>query len=101
MDSYIQANLLRRFFTTGWVTTLVSVLALVCEWISLYFIRNAAVKTNIQCGMGFYSDPLVYANHPPMQYVFGLTGLLLLAGIALTIFTLLKMKHIEANRRKL
>lgn len=100
MDIYIRANLLRRFFTIGWLTTLISVLALICEWISLYFIRNAIIETNTQHGMGFYSDPLVYAQHPPMQYVFGLTGLLLLAGIALTTFALLKIKHNERNRRK-
>lgn len=100
MDIYIRANLLRRFFTIGWATTLISVLALICEWISLYFIRNAIIETNTQHGMGFYSDLLVYAQHPPMQYVFGLTGLLLLAGIALTIFSLLKIKHNERNRRK-
>lgn len=100
MESYIQANLLRRLFTIGWVTMLVSVLALVCEWISLYFIRNATIEINTRHGMGFYSDPLVYAKHPPMQYVFGLTGLLLLAGIALTLYALAKIRQNKANRRK-
>jgi len=100
IESYVRANLLRRVFTVGWVTVLVSTLSLVCEWISLYFIRNATVEINAWHGMGFYSDPLVYAKHPPMQYVFGLTGLLLLAGIALTLYSLAKIRQNKANRRK-
>lgn len=93
MESYIQANLLRRFFTVGWVTTLVSVLALVCEWISLYFIRNAIIETNTRHGMGFYSDPLVYAKHPPMCYVFTATAILLLLGLLLSVYSFCKLRN--------
>ena len=91
MESYIQANLLRRLFTTGWITTLIGVLLLVCEWISLYFIRNATIEINTQHGMGFYSDPMVYAKYPPMCYVFPLTILLILSGIAPAGFSLWKL----------
>ena len=98
MESYIQANLLRRLFTLGWVTTLTSTLALVCEWISLYFIRNATVEINTRHGMGFYSDPLIYAKHPPMCYVFTATAILLLLGLLLTGCSLFKLRN--QNREK-
>lgn len=84
MSEYIRANLLRRFFTLGWVTSLVGILALAVEWISLYFIRNAAVEVNSSKGLGFWSDVMSYALHPPMNYVFTLTVIVIFAGIALS-----------------
>ena len=89
-DSYIRANLLRRFFTLGWVTALVGVIALILEWISLYFIRNATVEVNTRHGMGFYSEAIYYAKYPPMNYVISLTVIVILAGIGLTVFSLLR-----------
>lgn len=90
INDYIRANLLRRFFTLGWVTALVGVLALVLEWISLYFIRNAMIAAQISHGAGYHSDVMHYAQTPPMCYVFMLTVLLILAGISLAAFSLWK-----------
>lgn len=90
IDGYIRANLLRRFFTLGWITALVGIISLITEWISLYFIRNATVEINAGHGMGFYSDVIHYAQHPPMNYVISLTVIVILAGVALTGFSLLK-----------
>lgn len=93
IDSYVRANLLRRMFTLGWVTILVGMVALIIEWISLYFIRNIMVDFNTRHGMGFHSDVLYYAEHSPMNYVLLLTVLIILAGIGLIIFSLLKTKR--------
>ena len=93
MDNYVQANLLRRFFTLGWVTSLVGVIALILEWISLYFIRNATVEVNTAHGMGFYSQVIHYAKEPPMCYVLLLTAFLILCGIAMAGFSLWKVGH--------
>ena len=90
VDGYIRANLLRRFFTLGWVTSLVGVLALIVEWISLYFIRNATIAINADHGMGFHTEVLYYAQQPPMNYVITLTIAVILAVIALTVFSLWK-----------
>lgn len=89
MADYVRANLLRRFFTMGWVTSLVGTLALIVEWISLYFIRNSTVEVNAGRGLGFWSDPWRYAHEPPMRFVFSVTYFIIFAGIALIIATIL------------
>lgn len=88
IGDYVRANLLRRMFTVGWITCLVGVVALVAEWISLYYIRNSTVEVNASHGMGFWTDPLRYAQEPPMNYVITLTIVLILAGVALAGFSL-------------
>ena len=90
VNDYVRANLLRRFFTLGWITALVGALALVLEWISLYYIRNATIALEVGRGAGFYSDVMHYAQTPPMKYVLILTALLILAGLSLAAFALLK-----------
>ena len=89
-SDYVRANLLRRFFTLGWVTALIGVLALVLEWISLYFIRNATIATEVSRGAGYHADVMHYAQTPPMNYVIGLTVILICSGLSLAIFSLLK-----------
>lgn len=84
MSDYIRANFLRRLLTIGWVTSLVGVLALIAEWISLYFIRNATVEVNAPRGMGFWSEVILYAQAPPMSYAFTVTAIVIVAGILLT-----------------
>lgn len=93
MNDYVRVNLLRRFFTLGWVTALVGVLALVLEWISLYFIRNSTIASAVSRGTGYRTDVMYYAKTPPMNYVFTLTVLLILAGLALAAFSLRKTCH--------
>ena len=87
---YVKANLLRRFFTLGWVTALVGVLALAVEWVSLYFIRNAIIASAVNRGDGYWTDVMHYAQEPPMCYVLILTVGLILAGLALAGFSLWK-----------
>lgn len=89
-NNYIQANLLRRLFTLGWLTALVGIIALILEWISLYFIRIAVINSAALHGMGFHTDIMYYAKTPPMSYVIVLTVLLILAGLALVLFILRK-----------
>ena len=84
MAEYIRANFLRRLLTIGWVTSLVGILALIVEWISLYFIRNATVEVNAEKGMGFWSDVILYAQAPPMSYAFTVTTIVILAGFLLS-----------------
>lgn len=91
MSSYVQANLLRRLFTVGWITCLVGFLALLAEMVGLIFVRNAMVEINAGHGMGFHSDPMYYAGVPPMNYVITLTVILILAGIAMSGFGIWKM----------
>ena len=93
MAEYVRANLLRRFFTLGWVTALVGVLALVAEWISLYFIRNATIAVEVSRGAGYWADVMQYAQNPPMSYVITLTVVLILMGLALAFFSFLKSCH--------
>ena len=90
INDYIRANLLRRFFTLGWVTALVGVLALVLEWISLYYIRNATIALEVIRGEGYHPDVMHYAQVPPMNYVITLTILLILAGFSLAALSLWK-----------
>lgn len=90
VQDYVRANLLRRLFTLGWVTALMGTLALAAEWISLYFIRNATVATEVSRGAGYYADVMHYAQDPPMCYVITLTAVLILAGLALAGFSLWK-----------
>ena len=90
VNDYVRANLLRRFFTLGWVTALVGVLALLLEWISLYYIRNATIALDVSRGAGYYSDVMHYAQTPPMSYVITLTIILILAGLSLAAFSLWK-----------
>ena len=90
MEKYVQANLLRRCFTIGWITALVGTIALAVEWISLYFIRNATIALEISRGAGYYSDVMHYAKLPPMCYVFVVTSILIIMGISLSAFSLWK-----------
>ena len=90
INDYVRANLLRRFFTLGWVTALVGVLALVVEWIGLYYIRNATIALEVSRGAGYYPDVMHYAQVPPMNYVIALTILLILAGLSLAALSLWK-----------
>jgi len=90
INDYVRANLLRRFFTLGWVTALVGVLALVVEWISLYYIRNATIALEVLRGEGYHPDVMHYAQVPPMNYVIALTILLILAGLSLAALSLWK-----------
>ena len=85
---YVQANLLRRLFTLGWVSVLVGVVGLSIEAVSLYFIRNAVINSASLHGMGFRTDIMYYAKTPPMSYVIALTVLVILAGFALVLFVL-------------
>lgn len=62
-NDYMQANLMRRFFTLGWVTVLVGGLALILEWISLYFIRIAVIDSAALHGMGFHTDSCITQKH--------------------------------------
>jgi len=91
MDSYVRANLLRRFFTLGCVTVLVGVIALAVEWVSLYFIRNATIAVEVSRGAGYWADVMQYAQNPPMSYVITLTIVLILAGLTLAAFSFLKI----------
>ena len=91
ISTYIRANMLRRFFTLGWVTALVGILALAVEWISLYFIRNATIAVEVSRGAGYWADVMQYAQNPPMSYVLTMTVVLILAGAALAIFSFLKV----------
>ena len=88
MESYVRANFLRRLLTIGWVTTLVGVLSLVVEYISLFFIRNATVEVNASHGLGYQSKPIYYLNDPPMTYVVTITAIIILVGIAITAFSI-------------
>ena len=90
VNDYVRANLLRRFFTLGWITVLVGVLALLLEWISLYSIRNAMIAAQISRGAGYHEDIMHYAQTPPMSYVITLTIILILAGLSLMLFSLWK-----------
>lgn len=96
VNDYVRANLLRRFFTLGWVTALVGVLVLLLEWISLYFIRNATIALEVMRGEGYRPDVMYYAQTPPMSYVITLTIVLILAGLSLAAFSLWKSCHKNA-----
>lgn len=93
MDHYIRANFLRRSFTIGWVTSLVGVLTLLAEYISLFFIRNSTVEVNASRGMGFYSHPIHYLNDPPMTYVVTITVIIIILGLLVTGFSLYCIIH--------
>ena len=73
-----------------WITALIGVLALVVEWISLYYIRNATIALEVLRGEGYHPDVMHYAQTPPMRYVIALTILLIFAGIFLAAFSLWK-----------
>lgn len=90
VDHYVQVNLLRRFFTLGWITALVGTLALALEWASLYYIRNATIALEVNRGEGYHPDVMHYAKTPPMSYAFLLTTVLIVTGIALSLFCLWK-----------
>ena len=93
IQDYVQANLLRRFVTLGWVTALVGAIALILEWISLYFIRNATIALEISRGAGYWADVMQYAKNPPMCYVLLLTGGLILAGLVLAALSFFKLSR--------
>ena len=78
---YIRANFLRRLFTVGWITALMGVLALLAEYICLFFIRNSTVEVNASHGMGFYINPIQYLNTPPMNYVVTITVIVIILGL--------------------
>lgn len=84
VESYIRANFLRRLLTIGWVTTLIGILALLAEYISLFFIRNATVEVNASHGMGYQPKPIYYLNDPPMTYVVTITAVLIILGLIIT-----------------
>ena len=90
-ESYIRANFLRRLFTAGWITALAGILALLAEYIALFFIRNSTVEVNASHGMGFYMNPIQYLDTPPMNYVVTITVIVILAGIAITAASLWSM----------
>lgn len=96
VNDYVRANLLRRFFTLGWITALVGVLALVIEWVSLYYIRNATIALEVMRGEGYRPDVMYYAQTPPMSYVITLTIVLIFAGLSLAAFSLRKTCHKNA-----
>ncbi len=85
MEHYVRANLLRRLLTIGWATSALGFLALMVEIISLFFIRNATVEVNAAHGMGFMTDPWLYATKPPMSYLVMLTAALILGGLGIAL----------------
>ena len=89
-NDYVRANLLRRFFTLGWVTALIGILALGAEGISLYFIRNAETALNVSIGVPHSPSIMEYLRNPPMNFIVGLTVIMIFAGLGLAIFSLLK-----------
>ena len=90
-NDYVQANLTRRIFTLGWITVLVGIIALILEWISLYFIRYAVINSATLHGMGFVTDVMYYAKTAPMCYVFAITVLLIIAGLSIACFSMRKI----------
>lgn len=93
MESYIRANFLRRLFTVGWVTTLVGILALLAEYICLFFIRNSTVEVNASHGMGFYIDPIQYLDKPPMNHVVTITVIVIILGLLIAGASLYCITH--------
>ena len=87
---YVRANLLRRFFTLGWVTALIGILALGAEGISLYFIRNAVTALNVSIGVPHSPSITEYLRNPPMNFVVCLTVIMIFAGLALAGFSFWK-----------
>lgn len=78
-----QAAASRGRFAAGWITAAVGMLTLIVAYLALWPIRNSAVSTAAEHGMGYYSDVMWYAGQMPMSAVFLLGGLLIAAGIGL------------------
>ena len=91
-----QAAASRGRFAAGWITAAVGMLTLIVAYLALWPIRNSAVSTAAEHGMGYYSDVMWYAGQMPMSAVFLLGGLLIAAGIGLVAGNAL----LDARRRK-
>ena len=88
VENYIQSNLVKRLFTVGWITSLVGVVLLVTEFISLYFIKNIEIQSAISRGSGYRPDTWYYAFQFPMSVIFIITGIVIVIGIAISICSL-------------
>ena len=85
----VAANRRKRQFTTGWITTIVGLVLLIAEYLSLRLIQFHAMKLDLEyaAGTGYSSDPMEYAYVEPMPTIFKITVAIILLGIGLTVFS--------------
>ena len=97
---YVNYNMRRRIFTAGWITALIGVVALMGEYMALFFIRDSWVKVSAEYGMGFYKDAMMYATIEPMPTVFLITRVVIIAGVIIALLSLLMPKIIKWGKKR-
>jgi len=97
VESYIRSNLAKRLFTVGWITSLVGAVLLVIELFSLYYIKNMEIESAILRGLGYRQETWYYASQSPMSIIFIITGVIIVTGIAISIYSLQKQGKLGSN----
>ena len=95
LPDILRANIRKRYFTVGWVTSVVGLVLLVLEYFSLRIIQFNAMKLDVEtaAGLGFFSDPMEYAAIEPMPTIFKITIAIIVLGIALISFSFIYKKQ--------
>lgn len=88
LEECVRINAAKRCFTAGWVTAVIGVVLLIVEFFSLLVIQVVDLETT----HGWYSNAMEYAAKPPMPVIFGITGAVLAAGIAVAVGSVLAMQ---------
>jgi transcriptional regulator with XRE-family HTH domain len=92
MEYCIRANLVRRLFTIGWITAPAGVVLLIIELLSLYYIKRMEIASAILRGSGYRPDTWYYAVQFPMSAIFIITGIVILIGIGISLYSLHRQK---------
>lgn len=94
LNDVIQSNIRKRQFTVGWITAVIGLVLLICELFSLKIIQFTAMQSELEnaAGIGFYENPMEYANIEPMPTIFMITIVIIIIGFGLTIFSFIRNK---------
>lgn len=97
LQEIVQRNASKRQFTLGWITVVSGLILLVVELLSLRVIQYNAMKLDLEyaAGTGFYSDPMAYAYIEPMPIIFKVTVAIILLGIVLIVYSLIRSSRAQ------
>jgi len=100
LTDIVKYNAKKRQFTLGWVTIVVGLVLLIVEYFSLRIIQFNAMKLDLEhaAGTGYFSNPMEYAHIEPMPTIFKITIAIIVIGIALLVFSFIRLKK-RAIRR--
>jgi transcriptional regulator with XRE-family HTH domain len=93
MSEVIRANTRKRQFTLGWITVVIGLILLICDFIALLVIQF--IEKQYFGSEGYWGNPLEYAFEPPMPVIFAITAVIILLGIGLVVASFISASQLR------